>query len=73
MSSSGKSSAEQERLQVLERIALEVSSTLDLEKVLRTVTEGLVEELDAAFARVWLIGPGDLCAECYKADICANR
>jgi GAF domain-containing protein len=53
--------------QVLERIALQMASSLDLQLVLTTITQGLVEELDAAFARIWLLGPGDLCAECYKA------
>jgi transcriptional regulator with GAF, ATPase, and Fis domain len=59
--------------QVLERIALQMASSLDLQLVLTTITQGLVEELDAAFARIWLLGPGDLCADCYKAADCANR
>lgn len=58
---------------VLERITLQMASGLDLQVVLATITQGLVEELDAAFARIWLIGPGDLCADCYKAADCANR
>ena len=43
----------------LDRIALEMTSTLALEDVLRSVTEGLVQELDVALARVWLVEPGD--------------
>ncbi|MGH7235682.1 MAG: GAF domain-containing protein, partial [Nitrospiraceae bacterium] len=58
---------------VLERIALQMTSSLNLQEVLTTITQGLVDELDAAFARIWLLGPGDLCAECYKAADCANR
>ncbi len=58
---------------VLERIALQMVSSLDLPSVLTTITQGLVEELDAAFARIWLLGPGDLCAHCHKAADCANR
>ena len=58
---------------VLERITLQMASSLDLQVVLATITQGLVEELDAAFARIWLLGPGDLCADCYKAADCANR
>ncbi|MFQ5653019.1 MAG: PAS domain S-box protein, partial [bacterium] len=57
----------------LERIVLNMTSSLDLHDVLTSITQGLVDELDAAFARIWLLGPGDLCAECYKADSCANR
>jgi transcriptional regulator with GAF, ATPase, and Fis domain len=48
-------------------------TSLNLEEVLRNITEGLLQELDAALARIWLVGPGDLCAECYKAADCANR
>ena len=58
---------------VLERITLQTASSLDLQTVLTTITQGLVDELDAAFARIWLLGPGDLCADCYKAADCTNR
>ncbi len=58
---------------ILERITLQMASSLDLEEVLTTITQGLVEELDAAFARIWLLGPGDLCASCYKADSCDDQ
>jgi len=58
---------------VLERITLQMTSSLDLRVVLTTVTQGLVDELDAAFARIWLLGSGDLCADCYKAADCTNR
>jgi transcriptional regulator with GAF, ATPase, and Fis domain len=50
-----------------------MTSSLDLHVVLTTITQGLVGELDAAFARIWLLGPGDLCAECHKAVNCTNR
>jgi transcriptional regulator with GAF, ATPase, and Fis domain len=58
---------------VLERIALQMASSLDLQVVLTTITQGLVDELDGAFARIWLLGPGDLCGDCYKAAECINR
>jgi transcriptional regulator with GAF, ATPase, and Fis domain len=58
---------------VLERITLQMASSLDLQQVLATITQGLVNELDGAFARIWLLGPGDLCADCYKAADCTNR
>ena len=58
---------------ILERIMLQMASSLDLEAVLTTITQGLVEDLDAAFARIWLLGPGDLCDSCYQADNCDNR
>lgn len=57
----------------LERIALQMVFSLDLQLVLTTITQGLVDELDAAFARIWLLGPGGLCADCHKAADCTNR
>ena len=57
----------------LERITLQMASSLDLQVVLTTITQGLVDELDGAFARIWLLGPGDLCTDCYKAADCTNR
>ena len=57
----------------LERITLQMASCLDLQLVLTTITQGLVDELDGAFARIWLLSPGDLCAGCYKAADCMNR
>ena len=56
-----------------ERIALKMTSSLCVEEVLTTITQGLVDELGAAFARIWLMGPGDLCQECFKADLCPQR
>lgn len=58
---------------ILERITLQMASSLDLPVVLTTITQGLVDELDAAFARIWLLGPGDLCSDCFKASDCMNR
>ncbi len=59
--------------QALEQIALQIASSLDLHVVLTTITQGLVDELDAAFARIWLLGPGDLCANCHKASDCRDH
>lgn len=58
---------------VLDRIALQMASSLDLHVVLTTITQGLVDDLDAAFARIWLLGPGDLCTGCYKASACRDQ
>ncbi len=58
---------------ILGHITMEMTSSLNLREVLNVITQGLVDDLDAAFARIWLVGPGDLCTECYKATDCANR
>jgi transcriptional regulator with GAF, ATPase, and Fis domain len=43
----------------LDRVALEMTSTLELDAVLASVTRGLVEDLGVALARVWLVEPDD--------------
>jgi transcriptional regulator with GAF, ATPase, and Fis domain len=43
----------------LDRVALAMTSTLELDEVLAAVTRGLVEELGVALARVWLVEPAD--------------
>ncbi len=57
----------------LERITQQMTASLHLEEVLTTITEGLVQDVGAAFARIWLLGPGDRCETCYKASDCASR
>ncbi len=47
------------RASALDRVALRMTSTLELEAVLEAVTRGIVEELDVALARVWLADPTD--------------
>src|SRR5262245_12715183 len=60
-------------LTALEHITLQMTAKLQLDDVLATITQGLVQEFHAAFARLWLLGPGDLCTACYQAADCANR
>jgi len=57
----------------LDPIALQMTSSLDFKEVLSTVAQGLVDELGASFARIWLLGDGDLCDQCHKAAICSDR
>lgn len=45
----------------------------DLRSMLQVSAEALVRHLDVAFARIWLLGPGDLCSTCYKAAHCLNQ
>src|SRR6185437_16228897 len=43
----------------LARITLEMTSTLDVDAVLGRITSGLIEDLGAALARIWLVDAGD--------------
>lgn len=61
----------------LSAFAAEVSLSLNrdepLNSLLQHFTESLTSGLEAAFARIWVLEPGDLCKECYKADWCKDR
>jgi transcriptional regulator with GAF, ATPase, and Fis domain len=57
----------------VERLTGQMTASLHLEEVLTLLTQGLVEELDAALACIWLPGPGDRCAACAQATACADR
>ncbi len=43
----------------LDRIALEMTGTLELDRVLEGITRGLVEDFGVQLARVWLVEPDD--------------
>jgi PAS domain S-box-containing protein len=57
--------------------AAEVSLLLNhdepLDCLLQRCTDAAVEHLGAAFTRIWLLKPGDLCADCHKASWCRDR
>ncbi len=57
----------------LAKIALNMTSSLNLQDVLSSITRGLVDEISAAFARIWLVEPGDLCASCQMAPNCPDK
>ncbi len=57
----------------LRRISLHVAEACSVENVLAKVVEGLASEDAVALARIWLIGPGDLCDECYLSAECSDR
>lgn len=57
----------------LEYIALQMTSSLELKEVLKIITEGLVDSLGAAVARLWLFKPGDICSACFRVEDCLNR
>ncbi|UCF95320.1 MAG: sigma 54-interacting transcriptional regulator [Desulfobacterales bacterium] len=57
----------------LERIAVQMTSSLSLQEVLNTITEGLIETCGATFARIWLITPLNGCRQCRPSSACADR
>lgn len=57
----------------LDHIAFQMTSILNLREVLTLIAQGLVQDLDASFAHIWLLDSGDLCPECSQKKICKKR
>ena len=57
----------------LPRVMVAVANNRALPEVLQTVVTGIAECRHVVLARLWLFGPGDLCASCRFADDCRDR
>jgi transcriptional regulator with GAF, ATPase, and Fis domain len=57
----------------LPQVMVAVAQNLSLSEVLRTVVNGIAGCANVALTRLWLFGPGDLCASCRFADDCKDR
>jgi transcriptional regulator with GAF, ATPase, and Fis domain len=60
-------------LELLQSISLAVSQARTVDSVLKMIVEGLVEKAGIALARIWLIGPGDICATCPMRQECPSQ
>jgi len=52
---------------------VQMAQDLSLELVLDTVVAGIAACENVALTRIWLFGPGDLCATCHFAGECSDR
>lgn len=50
-----------------------VAQKRSIDAVLETIVASLVEQLDVALARVWLVRPGDICTVCRMREECPDR
>jgi len=57
----------------LPQVMVAVAQNLSLSEVLRTVVDGIAGCANVVLTRLWLFGPGDLCASCRFADECPDR
>ena len=57
----------------LPQVMVAVAQNLSLSEVLRTVVQGIAGCANVVLTRLWLFGPGDLCASCRFADDCQDR
>lgn len=61
------------KLQALQNIVMSVSGEHSVERVLALLVRGLVQEAEAALARIWLVRPGDRCATCRMRPECPDQ
>ena len=50
-----------------------VAQERDLDKVLESIVRSLVQQWNLALARIWLIGPGDICEDCFLQSECPDQ
>src|SRR5215831_7696729 len=60
-------------LELLQAISLAVSQIRTVETVLKMIVAGLVDNAGVALARIWLLGPGDICSTCKMSGECSDR
>ena len=58
---------------VLQKIVLDATGEHDVERVLQTIVQGLVDGAAMALARVWLLKPGDICTTCIMKSECPDQ
>lgn len=55
------------------KVSLSFNRDVPLNVLLQHFTDTIAACSGAALTRIWLLKPGDLCHECYKADRCADH
>src|SRR5262245_12984351 len=59
--------------ETLQAVALAVAAETSVDRILAQIVEGLVTQSAVALARVWLIGPGDICETCPLRSECPDQ
>jgi transcriptional regulator with GAF, ATPase, and Fis domain len=59
--------------QALQSLALKVGEAQSAEAVLHRIVSGLAAQDNVALARLWLMGPGDICDSCRLRGECSNQ
>jgi transcriptional regulator with GAF, ATPase, and Fis domain len=59
--------------EALQAVALAVAAETSVDRVLAQIVDGLVARTTVALARVWLMGPGDICETCPVRAECPDQ
>ena len=57
----------------LQKVALALAESQSVDSVLQIIVRALAEQSEVALARVWLIGPGDICGTCPMKSSCPDQ
>ncbi len=60
-------------LDALQSILVSAASEHSVHRVLSSIVNGLCDQAEAALARIWLIGEGDICDECALRQECPDQ
>jgi transcriptional regulator with GAF, ATPase, and Fis domain len=59
--------------ELLQSISLAVAEARRVDTILPMIVSGLVDKGGIALARIWLVGPGDICAHCRMRSECPSQ
>lgn len=60
-------------IEFFQSIALSVANERSVDVVFRNIVNGLADDLNVVLARIWIIGPGDLCKTCPWLKNCPDQ
>ncbi|MBF8277843.1 MAG: fhlA 1 [Candidatus Brocadiaceae bacterium] len=60
-------------IEFFQSIALSVANERSVDVVFRNIVNGLADDLNVVLARIWIIGPGDLCNACPWLKNCPDQ
>ena len=60
-------------VELLKRLLLDMSQKRSVQTVLKLIVDRMASQPDVALARIWLVGPGDLCSSCHMRDECQDQ
>ncbi len=60
-------------VEFLQAVALSVANERSVGDILKRIVRGLAESGETVLARIWLVGPGDICEQCPARQECPDR
>ncbi|TWT57671.1 Formate hydrogenlyase transcriptional activator [Thalassoglobus neptunius] len=60
-------------INLLKQLLLDMAQARGVQQVLKLVVDRMASQPEVALARIWLLGPGDLCANCHLRHECEDQ